>query len=206
MWDPEDYDSWHEEEPGRTLDLIETDCLMSLLFPIGGKDVLDVGCGTGNFVGKLARLGYHVVGLEPDRSMRDRALKKGLRCVEGRAEEIPFPDGSFDAILSVTALEFFEDKEKAFSEMFRVLREGGKIVLGTLTGRWREFYEERGREGHPVFSKASFPDLEFLISVPGFSKLKTCLFSGPGEAPSFERERLGGDPGFLCLLYFKRGV
>ena len=205
IWDPDAYDSWYDTDIGKTIDLIETECILSLLIPIKGKKVLDVGCGTGNFVRKLDALGYDVIGIEPDRAMRAKAIEKGLRCIEGRAEDIPFPDGSFDAVLSVTSLEFFEDKEKAVLEMIRVLKPGGKLVIGTIIGSWREYYESQGKRRASVFSKASFPNLDSLISLPGFASLKTCLFTGPNEKPSFEKERFGGIPGFACLLFKKPG-
>ena len=151
-WDPEDYDSWYKKEPGKTIDLIETDCILSLLFPVEGSRILDVGCGTGNFTKKLLCLGFDVVGLEPDEKMRKKAIKKGLKCVEGVAESIPFEDNSFDAVISIAAIEFFQDKIKALNEMLRVARKGGKVVIATITGQWAKYYEKLGKDGHKIFS------------------------------------------------------
>ena len=200
-WDPEDYDSWYEKEPGKTIDLIETDCVLSLLFPVNGRKILDAGCGTGNFTKKLSCLGFDVIGLEPDDKMREQAAKKGLKCVKGVVEDIPFEDGTFDAAISVTAIEFFQDKWKALSEMLRVVKEGGKVVIGTITGKWAEYYEELGKSGHKVFSHAKFPSVEELSKHPNFEKIKFCLRTSPGETPSFDLERSIKNAGFAVLLF-----
>ncbi len=205
-WDPEDYDAWYRDEKGRLIDLIETDCLLSLLFPVNGSRVIDVGCGTGNFALKLQNLGYDVVCLEPDEKMRQKALEKGLNCVKGFAESIPFEDKTFDAAISVAAVEFFTDVEKAINEMLRVVKTGGKVVIGFITGPWARYYEELGKKGHPIFSFAKFPDIKTFISHPSFKQIKFCLKTPPGQQVSWERERMGGSPGFACLEFVKRSM
>jgi len=202
-WDPEDYDNWYKEEPGRTIDLIETDCVLSLLFPINGRKVLDVGCGTGNFTKKLSCLGFDVIGLEPDDEMREKALKKELKCVKGVAEDIPFEDNTFDAAISVAAIEFFEDKLKALNEMLRVVKKGGKVLIGTITGNWARYYEKLGKDGHKIFSYAKFPSIEELSRHPDFEKIKFCLRTPPNEIPSFDSERTINEAGFAVLLFRK---
>lgn len=197
-WDADEYDHWYEEEPGRTIDLIETECVLSLLLPVRGRKILDVGCGTGNFTRKLKALGYDVIGLEPNTEMRSKAIEKGLECVEGIAEEIPFEDETFDAVVSVAAVEFFDDLSGAISEMIRVVKRGGKVVIGFITGPWAEFYEEKGRKGHPIFSKARFPRIEEIAKYA--SKVEFCLRTPPGRSVNFENELTFEDPGFACAL------
>ncbi len=194
-WDPDDYDSWYEKDPGKTIDLIETECALSLLLPIGGKKILDVGCGTGNFTKKLKALGYEAIGLEPNDSMREKAIEKGLECVKGHAEDIPFENDSFDAVISVAAAEFFDDLKKAVFEMKRVSK--GKVVICFITGPWARYYEEKGRKGHPIFSKTRFPKVE---DFPSVKEARFCLRSFPGEKVSFENEKSLKEPGFACVL------
>ncbi len=145
----EKYDEWYESERGRRIDEIETNLIMSLLKPRKGERILDVGCGTGNYSIKLAKLGCVVVGIDPSKDMINRALEKSMKLhlkdvsfKLGKAEELPFPDEDFDAVVSVTAIEFFDEVEKAVSEMFRVLKSGGRLVIGTINREspWGKLY------------------------------------------------------------------
>ncbi len=197
-WNPDEYDSWYEKEPGKTIDLIETECALSLLLPVRGKKILDVGCGTGNFTKKLSCLGYDVVGVDPSDGMMEKALKKGLRCVKGYAEEIPFDDKTFDAVISVAAIEFFQDRKKAIKEMLRIAKMGGKIVICFITGSWEKYYKSKGSG---VLSKADFPKVEEFLSLA--KEVKFCLRSNPSEYVSFSNEYRKKEAGFACVLIEK---
>lgn len=67
------------------------------------------------------------------RSARGRAQRP--RLVEGRIEQLPFPDGSFDVVVIVTVLCLVADRADAVREAARILRPGGRLVIGDL-GRW----------------------------------------------------------------------
>jgi uncharacterized protein (DUF1330 family)/trans-aconitate methyltransferase len=95
-----------------------------------GDRVIDIACGTG--VLALAALDRvraegKVVGLDPNPDMLCVARRKSTRIDwrEGRAEQIPFPDESFDAAVSQFGLMFFEDRAAGLREMMRVLKTGG---------------------------------------------------------------------------------
>ncbi len=200
-WDPEEYEKWYEKEPGKTIDLIETECALSLILPIKGKKVLDVGCGTGNFTRKLQVLGYEVVGVEPSEPMRRKAVQKGVRCTSGLAEDLPFEKNSFDAVISIAAVEFFKDRLKAVREMLRVVKRRGKVVVCFITGPWAEFYKRKAREGHKVFSHANFPKLDEFSKFA--SAMKFCLRTPPGEKVSIFDENTKKPAGFVCVLIEK---
>jgi len=99
--------------------------------------VLDVATGSGNAALAAARRGCNVVGIDYVPALlargRRRAEAEGLdiELVEGDAESIPFPDASFDAVLSVYGAMFAPDHEKTFAELARVCRPGGRIGLAT---------------------------------------------------------------------------
>jgi len=101
--------------------------------------VLDVATGSGNAALAAARRGCDVVGIDYVPALlargRRRAEAEGLDIdlVEGDAESIPFPDASFDAVLSVYGAMFAPDHEKTFAELARVCRPGGRIGLATWT-------------------------------------------------------------------------
>jgi ubiquinone/menaquinone biosynthesis C-methylase UbiE len=99
-----------------------------------GERVLDVACGTGALTLAAADIvgpSGSVVGLDSNPQMLAVARRKPQRIewVEGRAEDLPFPDNSFHAVVSQFGFMFFEDKPKALREMVRVLRPGGMLAV-----------------------------------------------------------------------------
>ncbi|MGY8662818.1 class I SAM-dependent methyltransferase [Bradyrhizobium sp. UFLA05-109] len=97
--------------------------------------VLDIACGTGNVTLPLARRGATVTGLDMTPHLleeaRARAASEGLniRFDEGFAETLPYPDASFDVVVSMFGIMFSPFPETVTSEMARVLRPGGRLVL-----------------------------------------------------------------------------
>ena len=100
-----------------------------------GWRVLDVATGSGNAAIAAARLGTSVVGVDYVPSLlergRQRAAAEGLEVefLDGDAEALPFPDASFDAVLSVFGSMFAPNHEQAAAELLRVTRPGGTIAL-----------------------------------------------------------------------------
>jgi SAM-dependent methyltransferase len=104
-----------------------------------GWRVLDVATGSGNAAIAAARHGCRAVGVDYVPSLlergRLRAAAEGLdvELIEGDAEALPFPDGSFDAVTSVFGSMFAPDHAQAASELLRVCRPGGTIALASWT-------------------------------------------------------------------------
>jgi ubiquinone/menaquinone biosynthesis C-methylase UbiE len=104
-----------------------------------GWRVLDVATGSGNAAIAAARCGCDVVGIDYVPALlargRRRVEAEGLAVElhEGDAEAIPFPDASFDAVLSVFGSMFAPNHARAADELARVCRPGGKIGLATWT-------------------------------------------------------------------------
>lgn len=102
--------------------------------------VLDVATGSGNTALAAARRFCEVVGVDYVPALlergRERAAAERLEITfqEGDAENIPFPDASFDVVLSTVGVMFAPDQEKAAGELLRVCRHGGKA--GLATRRW----------------------------------------------------------------------
>jgi len=104
-----------------------------------GARVLDIACGTGNATIPLARRGARVTGLDMMPHLleeaRARADSEGLRIRfdEGFAETLPYPDGSFDVLVSMFGIMFSPFPATVVSEMARVLRPGGRLALANWT-------------------------------------------------------------------------
>lgn len=100
---------------------------------VPGARVLDVGCGTGAATvaaAAQAGSGGRTVGLDPNPEMLAVARRKPvIEWVEGRAEDLPFGDGEFDAVVSQFAAMFFDDRVLALREMQRVLTPGGRMAV-----------------------------------------------------------------------------
>jgi SAM-dependent methyltransferase len=99
-----------------------------------GQHVLDVATGTGVLAREAAaRLGQDgsVIGLDINQEMLAVARQKApeINWRHGRAEELPFDDHTFDAVISQFGLMFFEDRQAAISEMVRVLRPGARLAV-----------------------------------------------------------------------------
>jgi len=116
-----------------------------------GMEVLDVATGTGNAAIRAARAGARVVALDLTPAMiaraRERARAEGLEVewVEGNAERLPFPDGRFDAVLSVFGAMLAPRPERVAPELFRVVRPGGAVAMATwppegFSGRLMELF------------------------------------------------------------------
>jgi SAM-dependent methyltransferase len=102
------------------------------LEPAPGPRVLDLGAGTGKLTATLVALGAEVIAVEPDAGMLTelRRALPAVRALPGRAEAIPLPDASVDAVLAGHALHWF-DMDVAGPEIARVL-----VPRGILAGLW----------------------------------------------------------------------
>lgn len=145
---PEDYEAWYRTPRGQWIGATEFALLNRLLRPERGAAVLDIGCGTGHFTRLFAReVQGAVVGIDPDEAWlgyaRDQA-QHGEAYVAARAEALPFADRAFDYAVSVTALCFVADQQRALRELLRVTRK--RFVLGLLNRR-SVLYLQKGRGG-----------------------------------------------------------
>jgi len=100
-----------------------------------GSTALDVATGTGDLAIALARQGAEVTGSDFAPAMLEIARRKapGLRFEEGDALDLTYPDGSFDAVTVGFGARNFADLDRGLSEMARVTRQGGRVVILEIT-------------------------------------------------------------------------
>ena len=204
------YDDWFESPEGKALYQAELSCLRSLIGECQGR-WLEVGVGTGRFATQMDI----TEGVDPSPRMLEIAESRGIKTYQGQAEDLPFPDSSFNGILIALALCFIPEPEKALKECHRILRKNGSILIGDITADspWGQLYEDEKAKGDPVWSRASFlpaSELASIIENAGFNRTKAAstLFWGPAESPEVEPRMDSGivpGAGFVGLLFTSTG-
>lgn len=164
--------------------------------------VLDAACGTGvvtNLAAERVSPGGAVAGLDPNPAMLTvaRATTRSDTSIEWRqatAEDLPFPDESFDAVLCGMGLQFFSDKEAGLREFHRVLVPGGRLVAnvpGPTPPPFQIMADALGRHigpesasfVHAVFSLHDPDDLRDLARQAGFEDVDVLSGVTPLELP-----------------------
>jgi ubiquinone/menaquinone biosynthesis C-methylase UbiE len=154
-----------------------------------GEHVLDVACGTG-IIARLAlqQVGEtgSVTGLDINPGMlavaRSVTQNSSIEWHEASAEDMPFPDDSFDVVICQLGIQFMEDRSAALQEMYRVLMPGGRMFLnvpGPAGEPFVIFAEEMGKNISPeakkfanhVFVLNDTGEIRQLINGAGFSEV-----------------------------------
>ncbi len=185
------YDEWYTTEIGSFIDIVESNAALDLFKPQKGMKILDAGCGTGNFSIKLARLGCTVTGIDISPDMLAIAHSKNspelsIDYLEMDLKELDFPDESFDGVFSMAAFEFIEDPDQVYQELFRLLKPGGQLLIGTINkdSSWGQFYIQHAKEDtNSIFKQAFFHNLDELqnLNPQDLTAHKGCLFIPPGQ-------------------------
>lgn len=159
----------------------------------GDDDLLEIGFGGGRLLSQiLDSTNGRVAGLELSETMirraqrrfRDEIESERLRVVRGDAARIPFPDGSFDRVVSVHTIYFWPDVHAGLHEIARVLRPTGTLVLATAT---QEFLSRRrmSQHGYRLFADQELRD---ALTSTGFEdarvERKDTIVISRGTRPS----------------------
>jgi len=187
---PEKYEAWFQTPIGRLVWRYENDLVTEMLRPLPGEAILDAGCGTGVFTESLLAAGASVTGLEISLPMlataREKLAEYRFRSVRGDMTALPFPDDTFDKVVSITAVEFVEDAGRAVGEAFRVTKPDGSIVVATLNrlSPWATQRKEAGMKGHRIFDHTTFrspAEVAALSPVSGVTR--TAIYFDRDEDP-----------------------
>ena len=162
------------------------------------ETVLDVATGTGAVATELVRQrGCTVVGLDQSPEMlavARRRVPAGVTLIEGRAEQLPFPDATFDALTFTYLLRYVDDPAATLQELTRVVRPGGTIAgleFALPRGPWRPLWELYVRIGLPTAGR---------VLSPGWAEVGT--FLGPSIREFYDRY----PEGRLRELWWDAGV
>lgn len=127
------YDSfsgWYERERGRGYHGMLDDLEVEIVSPYArGRDVLELGCGTGLILERVAPMARSAKGIDLSEGMIGKARERGLDVRVGSVTELPYEDASFDCVYSFKVLAHVPDIGKAIAEAKRVTRPGGAMVL-----------------------------------------------------------------------------
>ncbi|MFD1343234.1 class I SAM-dependent methyltransferase [Litorisediminicola beolgyonensis] len=127
--------------------------------------VLDLCCGQGNVTEALVKAGHAVTGVDFSSKMLAYARKRvpGGDFVEADAQDLPFDDGSFDAVVCSFGLMHIPDQPKALAEIRRVLKPSGQFIMTSWFGPdispvFQVFYSSVQENGHPAVKMPESPN------------------------------------------------
>ncbi len=130
---------------------------------------VEIGVGSGRFA---APLGVQV-GVDPSPAMLLHASARGIKVVEGVAENLPFEVGTFDYALVVTTICFVDSPVKMLAEAYRVLKPGGRLVIGFIDRESALGQDYLAHQDESVFYREatfiSADEVEQLLLETGFS-------------------------------------
>lgn len=145
--------------------------------PKNGK-ILDIGCGTGEYLRVLNQKGYQCAGIEPAPAMREQAKKinPNVTVLDATIDALPFENNSFDFVMAVEVLRYLHprDIEKGYREIFRVLKPGGTFYVSHVN--------QFSLDGFMIFDK-----VQKLISGDK-SKRPYCHFTNPSKEMNIIKE------------------
>lgn len=167
------------------------DALWEELMPREGMRVLDIGSGSGETVlaiaekvgstGKAVGIDFSPEGIK---LAKENAKKRGLESIaefrQAHALELPFPDNSFDAVISECVVCLIQDKQKALNEKVRVLKPGGRVIMHDVV-TWapmpKAMREDKGLYCDCVGGAVSLNEYVEMMKKAGLTNIKTVDFT-----------------------------
>lgn len=196
----EEYDEWFiRNEPAYLTELTA----LRRAVPLAGKG-LEIGVGTGRFALPLDV----PIGIDPSQEMLSIAEKRGIKVILGRGEHLPLRDEEFDYALIVTTLCFVEKPKQVIREARRVIRRGGKLIIGMID-RYSplcRLYERKDSSFYEVAEFRSAGEVMALLERNDFGNLTTCqtIFRAPSEMREMDMIKEGYGEGSFVVVSGQR--
>ncbi|UII29719.1 class I SAM-dependent methyltransferase [Fulvivirga ulvae] len=164
------------------------------LKPGSDRLYLDIGCGTGNYTTALQCMGVDMIGIDPSETMlkKARAANGETQWVIGTAENTGLESGSIDGIVATLTIHHWPDLTRGFSELSRVTRKGGRIVIFTSTPEQMEGY----------WLNHYFPGMlkQSMAQMPALQKVTSAMESGGFSV--LELEEYNVEPGLQDFFLY----
>jgi len=159
------YDNYYQSDFGKKIDKIEKNIIDSLIKDIPKGEMLELGCGTGHWSDFFSRKGFNLTAIDISNAMLNIAKNKKINAKFeiANSQNLPFNNKSFQIISSITMLEFVDNQDKVISEIHRVLKKSGWLILGCLN--------ENSIIGKDKYKSETFKNANFLTIDKIKSKL-----------------------------------
>jgi len=101
----------------------------------GNEKMIEIGCANGPYTFQFSSKGFSMTGLDlsekniKEAKKRNILLKKGCEFFVGDAHNLPFKDETFDVVVSISAIRYVPNPEKAIKEMYRIVKKGGTVIV-----------------------------------------------------------------------------
>lgn len=201
----QEYDSWYDEH-SKVFDseLAAINKVLGNLHP--EQRSIEIGVGTGRFAHAL-NINH---GLDPSSEMLTIAKKRNIVCTQAVAENLPFKNKSFDLALMITVACFLTKPHQAFSEIYRILKPDGRLVLGMIdrNSELGKTYEKKQPE-NKFYRYARFLSVEEISEFLHEACLREVttvqtLFRPLGMIENAEPVKYGyGEGGFIAISAIK---
>jgi len=134
---------------------------------VSGCKVLELGCGRGDFLNEFQKVGFICEGLDREMSSVNNDYGLNVNQCDLTVDVFPYDDNTFDIVYHKSVLEHLNDPANLMAETYRVLKQGGKLIILTPDwhSQWKNFYEDFTHL-HPFDVMA----LSDLLSIYGFNK------------------------------------
>ena len=154
----DEYEDWFKEN-----EIVFQSELLALkqVIPVG-KNGIEIGIGSGIFAEKL----NIKFGIDPSEKMLNYATQRKLSVKKGVAENIPYPDNSFDFAALITSICFVDNPEKALTEAYRIIKDKGDLIIAFIDkeSSLGKFLEQE-KEDSKFYRQARFYSVSEIISM-----------------------------------------